>query len=240
MNANQLNLINTRLQDVISPILNILHMDVWKPRTVNLPVQTLHAFMSIICGLVELIPAIHRSPFHLKIDQLAKEFLEWSALINAKLLLEDLKELKPFQEFKASFVTITNISLLAGENSFTSRFGISDLEYYAANLPEVATVIRQQMQDVDLIVQTPLQRLFEQIAAAMQENAQNKGYTMTRGDCIVSQGIVKPQIYWVEKETARQIRDGVVVAHVRPSLSDSSQSPKRQRLADSQVSDDMF
>ena len=72
MNSEQLNRINSDLEAVVSSTLKVLMTDEIDPTTVNLPVPTLHAFMSIVMGLVELIPKMHKSQFHLKLANIAR------------------------------------------------------------------------------------------------------------------------------------------------------------------------
>ena len=239
MNAEQLNKINNQLESVVSSTLRVLMTDELDVTTVNLPVPTLHAFMSIVVGLVELIPDIHKSEYHRMLSKLAENYLDLSIQLENTLLLEDLYDIDSFKLFKTNFITHIDQSLVTGEKSFGVRNNAS-IAYYAMNLPELANQIQEQKRELDMVVRTPLATLFNQISGELQANAQRKGYTVTRAECITTNGIREPTVYWTSKITARQLRDSSINTLIRPGSTQSTQSPKRIRLSDSQYSDEML
>ena len=239
MNAEQINEINTKLESVVSSTLRVLMTDELDYTTVNLPVQTLHAFMSIVVGLVELLPQIHQSKYHTELVKVAASYLELSTQLENTLLLEDLYDIEGFKLFKTRFITLADQSLVSGDSSFGVRSN-SSIAYHAMNLPELAAIIQDQKRELELVIRVPLANLFNQIAGEMQADAQRQGFTLSRVECITTNGIREPTVYWTTKPAARKIRDANVNALIRPGSTQSSQSPKRIRLSDSQFSDDMF
>ena len=239
MNAQQLNDINDQIQNTLSATLQVLKVNEIDPATVNFPVPTLHAFMSIIVGVVELIPSLHKTNFQESLANLAKMYLEISQLWDTNLLLEDLYDLDQFKSFRTQMLTLIDFGLVSGKTPFVNRASLSSIAFQASNLPELADIIAQQDRKLCQTVRTPLSKLFNQIAEKMQRHAQDKGCTLTREECITADAIRNPKIYWTTKVTARQIRDKTLQVHIRPESS-QSQSPKRIRLSDSQLSSDML
>jgi len=239
MNAEQINAITTNLEDVVSSTLKVLMINELDLTTVNLPVPTLHAFMSIVIGLIELLPELHRSTYHTKLVEIATSFLELSIQLENTLLLEDLYDLDAFKLFKTKFITLIDQSLVTGDSSFGTR-SVSSIAFHATNLPELAKIVQDQKNELKMVVRTPLAKLFNQIASEMQANAQRSGFTLSRIECVTTNGIKEPTVYWTTKPTARQIRNANAKVLVRPSSTQSSQSPKRIRLSDSQYSDEML
>ena len=239
MNAEQLNAINTSLEDVVSSTLKVLMINELELTTVNLPVPTLHAFMSIVIGLTELLPELHRSGYHNKLVEVATSFLNLSIQLENTLLLEDLYDLETFKLFKTQFITLIDQSLVTGDSSYGTR-SVSSIAFHATNLPELAKIIQDQKNELKTVIRTPLAKLFNQIAGEMQANAQRSGFTLSRIGCVTTNGIKEPTVYWITKPTARQIRNANANVLVRPSSTQSSQSPKRLRLSDSQYSDEML
>ena len=243
MNAYQLNAINTKLQDVVSTTKTLLEIQQFDFSTVNLPVPTLHAFMSIVVGLVELIPEIHQSKYHLEINEIARQFLDLSIVLDNKLLLEDLYDLQQFKNFKANFMNLIKISLVSGENMQTSKISHHSINFQAMNLPELASIIQTQKSELNATIKTPLFKLFEQVADTMKNYAQKEGYTLSRMESVVSEGISKPTIYWTTKPMARKIREQNIAVRIRPESQSSqpeSGESKRPRLTDSQTSEEML
>ena len=239
MNSEQINAVNNHLESVVSSTLRVLMTNELDLNTVNLPVPTLHSFMSIVIGLVELLPTIHQSKYHTELTKVATEYLKLSIQLENTLLLEDLYDIESFKMFKTHFITLVDESLVTGESSFGIRSN-SSIAYHALNLPELAKIIQEQKREVDVVIRTPLARLFNQIAGEMQTNAQRNGYTLSRIECVTTNGIKEPTVYWTTKPTARQIRNANANVLIRPGSTQSTQSPKRIRLSDSQLSNDMF
>ena len=239
MNAFQLSKINDKLQSAISSTLTVLTSEPWIHTTINMPVATLHAFFSIQMGLVQIIPEIHRSKFHTEVLTIAEDYLTWAPLVQSTLLLEDLHDMSKFQDIQTRFIKLVKESLVISEKPAGNRLSWT-IDSFAINMPELASVIDQQNRDIKAALTIPLTTLFNQICGEMQENAQRKGYTITKEECLTVNGIREPKIYWISKAEARQIRDKRTTATIRPCWSSPSQSPKRLRLADSQTSDDML
>ena len=239
MNAFQLNKINEKLQSAIGSTFTVLTAEPWTPTTINLPVATLHAFFAIQTGLIETIPEIHRSKFHTEVLNLASEFLNWSPLLQTTLLLEDLHAMPKFTVIKEKFTTLVGDALVIGDKPAGNKLSWS-IDCFAINVPELATTIAAQNQAIKLAITSPLHVLFNQIAGELQQNAQRKGFTVSREECLTVGGIREPKIYWISKKEARQIRDKHQTVRIRATWSSQSQSPKRLRLTDSQTSDEML
>ena len=78
MNASQISAYNDRLEQAVEKIQSLLFVDKLKYNTINQPVPTLHAFMSIILATIDLIPEIHQSPYQHKLRNIAEKFLTYS------------------------------------------------------------------------------------------------------------------------------------------------------------------
>ena len=241
MNFDQINRISEHLQMVACATRTVLMTDDFQPTTVNLPIPTLHAYMSIVVGLVDILPTLHQSKFHEKFAKIANEFLNWTPLVNDLVLLEDLTGMARYKSLRGRLLDLFDESFVAGPAHRSHNTSLSgSIQFQATNLPELANVIRRQKYDISTAVRIPLEKLFDKVAKTLQEDGQAKGYTISRAECATSYGLREPRIYWASKELARRIRKRSLGSSASQDSTETSQSPKRIRLADSQTSNDMF
>ena len=175
MNSDMRVMIESALEDTVSACMTLLTYIPNPYRTILLPIPTLRAFLARIIGLLECLPEIHKSKFHLELEKRATEFSLMILHIDDYAMLRHVKEREDYKLQTKLMLELFQRANLIYELE-DSWMEMRKIPWETNKYPGLVAIAREQEKRVDQAKEVPLDRLLEQINRAHDQIAHYQGH----------------------------------------------------------------
>ena len=203
MNADLRVQIEQAIEDTTAALMSVLTFVPNPYHTILLPVPTLQAYLSRIIGLIDLLPEIHQSPFHIRLEKQSTEFTFNLLGKDDYLMFKYLREQRDFQNHSFAMLELLKEAQLT--------YGIGDtlaavrkMKWEVQQYPGLKAISEDQLKRFQIAQDLPLDNLMVAINKAKRKIANYQGFDDYEDE---KRLLKSPEFYTIASAKARSLQE---------------------------------